>query len=139
MAEKLIHSKAPEIYVAVSPFYVGSQLVLAGHTVVAGHPLLKGRASLFRPFEPTWGLPVTPEPEPEPEPKHPAPVTPPKDDPETKPEPEPEATPSIDDLTKAELVALAAERGVEVDPTWTNAILRAALTVTPEPEPEPKP
>ncbi len=30
-------------------------------------------------------------------------------------------------LTKAELVALAAERGVEVDPTATNAVLRDAL------------
>lgn len=38
------------------------------------------------------------------------------------------AVANYDGLTKAELVALAAERGLEVDPTATNAVLRDAHT-----------
>jgi hypothetical protein len=45
-----------------------------------------------------------------------------------------EAAPSTyEGLTKAELVALAAERGVEVDPTATNAVLRDRLKAHAEP------
>jgi hypothetical protein len=64
MAEKRIRSETPAVYVATATFYVhGNQLVLAGHTVAAGHPILKGREALFRPFTPTWTLPgAKPEP-----------------------------------------------------------------------------
>jgi hypothetical protein len=67
MAEKRQRS---EVYVARASFlYQGRTLVLEGHTVAAGHPMLKGRESLFRPFVPTWPLPGgKPEPEPDPEP-----------------------------------------------------------------------
>ena len=65
MAEKRTRS---EFYVAKAAFlYRGTQLVLEGHTVAAGHPLLKGREALFRPFVPTWPLPGA-EPAVEPEP-----------------------------------------------------------------------
>lgn len=87
MAEKRLRAEEPAVYVATGSFYIGgTTLVLEGHTVAAGHPILRGRKALFRPFEPTWPLsrsitaaatPVAPEPEPEPEPA---------------PEPEPEAT-----------------------------------------------
>jgi hypothetical protein len=67
MAEKRIRTE-PTAYVALATFYLdGATLVMAGHTVAAGHPLLRGREHLFRPFTPTWPLPgETPESEPEP-------------------------------------------------------------------------
>lgn len=46
--------------------------VRAGDTVVAGHPILRGRAEAFRPFTPTFDLP-DPVAEPEPAPAAPAP------------------------------------------------------------------
>ena len=59
MAEKQLRSEGPAVYVAKATFYYGgNQLVLAGHTIVAGHPMLKGRLALFDPFEPTWPLPT---------------------------------------------------------------------------------
>lgn len=55
MVEKRVRS---EYFVAKAAFlYRGTQLVLEGHTVQAGHPILKGREALFRPFVPTWPLP----------------------------------------------------------------------------------
>lgn len=58
MAEKTLHSETPAVFIAKNSFYFGgSQLVLAGHTVVAGHPMLKGRMAMFEPFIPTWPLP----------------------------------------------------------------------------------
>lgn len=70
MAEKRLRSEGPAFYVAKATFYHnGNVLILAGHTVAAGHPLLRGRQHLFLPFEPTWPLPgAEPESEPEPEP-----------------------------------------------------------------------
>lgn len=62
------------IYEAITDFYLGGQYIPSGATVVHGHPLLKGRTKLFRPFVPTFGsvegieVPDS-EPEPEPEPK----------------------------------------------------------------------
>jgi len=51
-------SDAAAVFVANDSFYYGgSQLVMAGNTVEAGHPMLKGREHLFRPFEPTWPKP----------------------------------------------------------------------------------
>jgi multidrug efflux pump subunit AcrA (membrane-fusion protein) len=44
------------IYQAIEPFYADGMTIQAGDTVVAGHPILKGRLSLFRPFEPTYDL-----------------------------------------------------------------------------------
>jgi hypothetical protein len=63
MAVKQLRS---ELYVATKTFLVSGNLwVRQGDTVVAGHPILKGRieSGCFRPFTPTFG-PVT-EPEPE--------------------------------------------------------------------------
>lgn len=55
MAEKRLRS---EVYVARASFlWRGRVLVLEGHTVGAGHPMLRGRESLFRPFVPTWPAP----------------------------------------------------------------------------------
>lgn len=49
-------SKSSPLYVATESFYVhGNELVMKGHTVAAGHPLLRGRMNLFQPFEPTHG------------------------------------------------------------------------------------
>jgi hypothetical protein len=47
----------PAVFVARQGFYVDGTLVPAGATVVAGHPLLKGkgRMQLFEPFQPTFG------------------------------------------------------------------------------------
>jgi len=85
MAEKKLHT---EIYVARESFYLGgNQLVLAGHTVVAGHPMLRGRKHMFTEFEPTWPMPekkAEPTPEPEPEPAATVAAA------TTEPEPEPE-------------------------------------------------
>jgi hypothetical protein len=59
MAEKKIRS---EVYVARASFlYQGRVLVMEGHTVAAGHPMLRGRERLFRPFVPTWTVPATKE------------------------------------------------------------------------------
>ena len=78
MAEKRIRSEVA-FWVANATFYHnGNVLVLAGHTVSAGHPLLHDKQALFRPFEPTWPWPLAeaepipepiPEPEAEPEPE----------------------------------------------------------------------
>lgn len=55
MPEKRLRT---EVYVAREAFYYrGSTLVLAGQTVAAGHPMLRGRMNLFRPFVPTWPAP----------------------------------------------------------------------------------
>lgn len=79
MAQKQNRAE-PGVVVARATFYLGSTLVLAGHTVAVGHPLIRGREHLFAPFEPTWPLPgAKAEPEPEPE-----------ETPEPEPEPEPE-------------------------------------------------
>jgi hypothetical protein len=87
MAEKRIRSEVA-FWVANATFYHnGNVLVLAGHTVAAGHPLLKGKEALFRAFEPTWPLPgAAPEPAPEPEPIS-------EPDPPAEPEPVPELAP----------------------------------------------
>lgn len=62
MALKQTRRSLPEVMVATRTFWIGSQLVRAGDTVVAGHALLKGRENLFRPFVPTFGvLPVVQE------------------------------------------------------------------------------
>jgi hypothetical protein len=70
MAEKKIQT----IYQALDAFYLGGQLVNRGDTVVAGHPMLKGRTKLFRKFTPTYTLEDDPETtsEPEPKPEEPA-------------------------------------------------------------------
>ena len=63
MAEK-------KIYQALESFYVGGQLINRGDTIIAGHPLLKGRTKLFGVFAPTFdeeSAKPAPEPEPEPE------------------------------------------------------------------------
>lgn len=44
------------IYQAIEPFYADGMTIQAGDTVVAGHPILKGRTSLFQPFTPTYDL-----------------------------------------------------------------------------------
>jgi len=57
-------------YIADDTFHIGSHVIHAGETVEAGHPWLKGRHKLFRPFTPTypWKEPeAKPEPAPEPE------------------------------------------------------------------------
>ncbi len=57
MAEKRLRAEPPAFYVARQTFYHrGIVLVLAGHTVAAGHPILKGKDALFDAFEPTWPL-----------------------------------------------------------------------------------
>lgn len=62
-------AKKQLIYEATHDFYLGGQYIPAGATVVQGHPLLKGRTKLFKPFVPTYGdiegaeLPEAPEPE----------------------------------------------------------------------------
>jgi hypothetical protein len=57
MARKQTRSEPPAFYTAKATFYHrGTTLVLAGHTVAAGHPLLRGRKALFEPFKPTWPL-----------------------------------------------------------------------------------
>ena len=64
MAEK-------KIYQALESFYVGGQLINRGDTIVAGHPLLKGRTKLFGVFAPTFdedSAKSEPEPAPTPEP-----------------------------------------------------------------------
>lgn len=67
-----------EVYQVNETFYVGGTPVYAGETVVAGHPLMRGRRHLFRPFAPTYGH--VPEPDappksaPEPEPHVTAPT-----------------------------------------------------------------
>lgn len=90
MAEKRLRSEGPAYYVAKATFYHnGNVLVLAGHTVEAGHALLRGKAALFAPFEPTWPLSrragevaaAVPEPEP---------------GPDRAPEPEPDPEPGPD-------------------------------------------
>lgn len=43
----------PQIFMARKTFSLGSGFVRVGDTVVAGHPMLKGREQLFVPFEPT--------------------------------------------------------------------------------------
>ena len=48
--------KDVEIYQATEPFYADGMTIQPGDTVAAGHPILKGRAALFRPFEPTYDL-----------------------------------------------------------------------------------
>lgn len=48
-------AKKQLIYEAMADMYVGGQFVSRGSTVVHGHPLLKGRTKLFRPFVPTYG------------------------------------------------------------------------------------
>jgi hypothetical protein len=53
----------PAIFVAKESFHLKGQLVPAGSTVVDGHPMLKGRAHLFRPFVPTFGTLAVDEPE----------------------------------------------------------------------------
>lgn len=71
MAEK---KRRTEIFQAVDSFAFRGVIVQMGDTVIAGHPLLKGRQKLFRPFQPTYGqidyeaaaAPETAEPEPEP-------------------------------------------------------------------------
>lgn len=64
MARKPI---TPMIYEAIDDALInGTTYVMRGNTVVAGHPLLKGRMKLFRPFVPTFGEMAEPEPEPEP-------------------------------------------------------------------------
>lgn len=50
-------SDTPAIYVAKQAFVLGgSQLVPAGATVAAGHPLLKKREHLFEPFKPMFDV-----------------------------------------------------------------------------------
>lgn len=44
------------IYQAIEPFYADGMTIQAGDTVADGHPILKGRMSLFRPFAPTYDL-----------------------------------------------------------------------------------
>ena len=44
------------VYQAIEPFYADDMTIQAGDTVAAGHPILKGRLSLFRPFEPTYDV-----------------------------------------------------------------------------------
>jgi hypothetical protein len=62
MAQKRIRS---DLWVAQSDFMAGQNVwVRAGDTVVDGHPILKRREHLFRPFTPTFDLPHQPEPEP---------------------------------------------------------------------------
>jgi hypothetical protein len=98
MAEKKIRS---ELYTVVSTFlYRGNQHFTAGQTIQAGHPVLKGRASLFRPFAPDHPWPVAgQESEPEPEPvaeqesePEPEPVAEQESEPEPEPVAEPEGT-----------------------------------------------
>ena len=61
MAQKLIRS---DLYVADSDFMAAPNVwVRAGNTVVAGHPILKGREHKFRPFAPTFDLPIAPQPD----------------------------------------------------------------------------
>ena len=62
-------AKKQLIYQSTTDFYLGGQYIPAGATVVHGHPLLKGRTKLFKPFVPDYGdiegaeLPDVPEPE----------------------------------------------------------------------------
>ena len=44
------------VYEAIEPFYANDMTIQAGDTVAAGHPILKGRLSLFKPFTPTYDL-----------------------------------------------------------------------------------
>ena len=59
MAQKLIRS---DLYIADSDFMTSQNVwVRAGNTVVAGHPILRGREHKFRPFKPTFDLASEPE------------------------------------------------------------------------------
>lgn len=59
-------AKKSLIYETTNDFYLGGQYIPAGATVTHGHPLMKGRSHLFRPFVPTYDLAEEAEPEPEP-------------------------------------------------------------------------
>lgn len=48
-------TKTLRIFEAVQPFSFKGRVYRAGSTVVEGHAILKGRANLFRPFQPTLG------------------------------------------------------------------------------------
>ena len=48
--------KEVAIYQAIGPFYADDMTIQVGDTVAAGHPILKGRKSLFKPFEPTYDV-----------------------------------------------------------------------------------
>jgi hypothetical protein len=67
MAEKQL-----KVWQATTTFVLGGhghQTVYVGDTVADGHPLLKGRKHLFKPFTPKFPLPAAaPEPAAEPEP-----------------------------------------------------------------------
>lgn len=84
MAQKQLRS---DIYEATSTFSIGARIIRRGDTVAAGHPYMKGREVLFRPFRPTYGELPSPTPEAKPEPvAAPAPeVTPEPETPEVEP------------------------------------------------------
>lgn len=48
-------ASGPAIFVARHGFSASGQIVPAGSTFVAGHPLLKGRMALVEPWQPTFG------------------------------------------------------------------------------------
>jgi hypothetical protein len=75
----------PLIYMARTSFVRGSRVIRRGDSVPAGHPLMKGRETMFVPFQPThgslnWSDPEAPAPEPTPAPT-PAPDPDPSPDP----------------------------------------------------------
>ena len=85
------------IFVCVSPFRVKGHVIRRGTTVRVGHPLLKGREMLFRPFKvdyefepPRSSRHSRPE-EPKPAPKS----EDPKPAPKPKPAPRPESVPEV--------------------------------------------
>jgi hypothetical protein len=64
MAEKRLRS---DLLVATKTFLTADgQFVRRGDTAVAGHPILRGHTSNFKPLVPKFSLPVEPEPGPEP-------------------------------------------------------------------------
>lgn len=57
MANKDKKPEAPAYYEARETFHAGELTVIRGQTVEAGHPMLKGKSALFRPFVPTYTKP----------------------------------------------------------------------------------
>jgi hypothetical protein len=83
-------AKKSLIYETTSDFYLGGQYIPAGATVTHGHPLMKGRSHLFRPFVPTYDFAEEAEPEPAPKKA------------EAKAEPKAEPEPVKEESTEAE-------------------------------------
>ena len=141
-------SGSPEVLVATTSFLVGSVRVTQGDTIQAGHPLLRGRAQFFKPFQVTF--PFTPAVEPEPKaPAKPAPKSEPKPAPTSQgkdagaakaPFAIPEqlvqqvaAARDVDEAGAADLITAALAEAQPLNEEEAVAAVEALLPPTPEP------